>query len=80
MAAIAKTAKDGQAATKGVEGHLVTRPAMDVGALVRLVRLHHSRVRKTDMARARTDKRDNWRRLLELKESLCLTREIPARA
>jgi hypothetical protein len=36
LAAIAKTAKDGQAAPKGLEGHLVTRVAMDVGALARL--------------------------------------------
>ncbi len=36
LAAIAKTAKDGQAAPKGLDGHLVTRVAMDVGALARL--------------------------------------------
>lgn len=36
LAAIAKTAKDGQAAPKGLEGHLVTRVAMDVSTLVRL--------------------------------------------
>ena len=36
LAAIAKTAKDGQAAPKGLEGHLVTRVAMDIGALARL--------------------------------------------
>lgn len=36
LAAIAKTAKDGQAAPKGLDGHLVTRVAMDVGALTRL--------------------------------------------
>jgi hypothetical protein len=36
LTAIAKTAKDGQAAPKGLDGHLVTRVAMDVGALVRL--------------------------------------------
>ena len=36
LAAVAKTAKDSQAAPKGLEGHLVTRVAMDVGALVRL--------------------------------------------
>ncbi|UVT17013.1 MAG: hypothetical protein H8K04_05520 [Nitrospira sp.] len=36
LAAIAKTAKDGQAAPKGVEGHLVSRVAMDVAALARL--------------------------------------------
>ncbi len=35
-AAIAKMAKDGQAAPKGLDGHLVTRVAMDVGALARL--------------------------------------------
>lgn len=34
LAAIAKTAKDGQAAPKGLDGHLVTRVAMDVSALV----------------------------------------------
>jgi hypothetical protein len=36
LAAIAKTAKDGQAAPKGLDGHLVNRVAMDVGALARL--------------------------------------------
>jgi len=36
LATIAKTAKDSQAAPKGLDGHLVTRLAMDVGALVRL--------------------------------------------
>lgn len=36
LAAIAKTAKDGEAAPKGLDGHLVTRVAMDVGALARL--------------------------------------------
>ncbi len=36
LAAIAKTAKDGHAAPKGMDGHLVTRVAMDVGALARL--------------------------------------------
>lgn len=36
LAAIAKTAKDGRAAPKGLDGHLVTRVAMDVGSLARL--------------------------------------------
>jgi hypothetical protein len=36
LAAIAKTARDGQAAPKGLDGHLVTRVAMDIGALARL--------------------------------------------
>ena len=36
LGAIARTAKDGQATPKGLEGHLVTRVAMDVNALVRL--------------------------------------------
>lgn len=36
LAAIAKTAKDGQAAPKGLDGHLVTRVAMDLGALAGL--------------------------------------------
>ncbi len=36
LAAIAKTAKDGQAAPKGLDGHLVTRVAMDVSTLARL--------------------------------------------
>ena len=36
LAAIAKTAKDGQAAPKGIEGHLVTRVAMGVDVLARL--------------------------------------------
>ena len=36
LGAIAKTAKDGQAAPKGLEGHLVTRVAMGVDVLARL--------------------------------------------
>ncbi|MDZ4855682.1 MAG: hypothetical protein SGJ26_12630 [Nitrospirota bacterium] len=36
LAAIAKTAKDGQAAPKGLEGALVTRVAMSVEVLARL--------------------------------------------
>jgi hypothetical protein len=36
LVAIAKTAKDGQAAPKGLEGHLVTRVAMSVDLLARL--------------------------------------------
>lgn len=36
LAAIAKTAKDGQAGPKGLEGHLVTRVAMSVDVLARL--------------------------------------------
>jgi hypothetical protein len=36
LAAVAKIAKDGQAAPKGLDGHLVTRVAMDIGALARL--------------------------------------------
>jgi hypothetical protein len=36
LAAIAKTAKDGQVAPKGLDGRLVTRVAMDISALVRL--------------------------------------------
>ncbi len=36
LAAIAKTAKDGQAVPKGLEGHLVTRVAMGVDVLARL--------------------------------------------
>lgn len=36
LAAIAKAAKNGQAAPKGLDGHLVTRVAMDVSALARL--------------------------------------------
>ncbi|UVT19598.1 MAG: hypothetical protein H8K03_17670 [Nitrospira sp.] len=36
LAGIARTAKDGQAVPKGVEGHLITRVAMDFGALARL--------------------------------------------
>ena len=38
LAAIAKTAKDGQAAPKGLEGTLVTRVAMGVDVLARLHR------------------------------------------
>jgi hypothetical protein len=33
LAAVAKTAKDGQVAPKGLDGHLVTRVAMDGSAL-----------------------------------------------
>ena len=36
LGAIAKTAKDGQAAPKGLDGHLVTRVAMSVEVLARL--------------------------------------------
>jgi hypothetical protein len=36
LAAVAKTAKGGQAAPKGLEGHLVTRVAMGVDILARL--------------------------------------------
>jgi hypothetical protein len=36
LAVIAKTAKDGQAAPKGLDGHLVTRVAMGVDVLARL--------------------------------------------
>jgi hypothetical protein len=36
LAAVAKTAKDGQTAPKGLDGHMVSRIAMDVGALARL--------------------------------------------
>ncbi|HKT34264.1 MAG TPA: hypothetical protein VJR03_05495 [Nitrospira sp.] len=36
LGAIAKTAKDGQAAPKGIEGHLVTRVAMGVDVLARM--------------------------------------------
>ena len=36
LAVIAKTAKDGQAAPKGLEGALVTRVAMSVEVLARL--------------------------------------------
>ena len=36
LAAVAKTAKDGQSAPKGLEGHLVTRVAMGVDVLARL--------------------------------------------
>jgi hypothetical protein len=36
LAAIAKTAKDGQAAPIALDGHLITRAAMDISALARL--------------------------------------------
>ena len=36
LAAIAKTAKDGKAAPKGLDGHLVTRVAMGVDVLAHL--------------------------------------------
>lgn len=39
LAAIAKTAKDGQAAPKGLEGALITRVAMGVDVLARLHQL-----------------------------------------
>ena len=57
LAAIAKTAKDGQAAQNGLDGHLVTRVAMDVGALARLqqqiqqVLVRLSTVQKTKIQR-----------------------------
>ena len=42
LAAIVKTAKDGQAAPKGLDGHLVTRVAMPLDRLVRL----HQQIRQ----------------------------------
>ena len=42
LAAIAQTAKDGQAAPKGLDGHLVTRVAMPLDGLVRL----HQQIRQ----------------------------------
>jgi hypothetical protein len=36
LAAVAKTAKDGQAAPKGLDGHLVTRVALPLDNLVQL--------------------------------------------
>jgi hypothetical protein len=36
LAAVAETAKDGHAAPKGLDGHLVTRVAMDIRTLVLL--------------------------------------------
>ncbi len=36
LAAVAKTAKDGQAAPKGLDGHLVTRVALPVDNLAQL--------------------------------------------
>ncbi|MDH4187908.1 MAG: hypothetical protein OEV08_13020 [Nitrospira sp.] len=42
LAAIAKTAKDGQPAPKGLDGHLVTRVAMPLDSLVRL----HQQIRQ----------------------------------
>jgi hypothetical protein len=42
LAAIAKTAKDGQAAPKGLDGHLVTRVAMPLDSLVHL----HQQIRQ----------------------------------
>ena len=42
LAAIAKTAKDGQAAPKGLDGHLVSRVAMPLDGLVRL----HQQIRQ----------------------------------
>ena len=42
LAAIAKTAKDGQPAPKGLDGHFVTRVAMPLDGLVRL----HQQIRQ----------------------------------
>ena len=42
LAAIVKTAKDGHAAPKGLDGHLVTRVAMPLDSLVRL----HQQIRQ----------------------------------
>jgi len=42
LAAVAQTAKDGQAAPKGLDGHLVTRVAMPLDGLVRL----HQQIRQ----------------------------------
>jgi len=42
LAAVAKTAKDGQPAPKGLDGHLVTRVAMPLDGLVRL----HQQIRQ----------------------------------
>lgn len=36
LAAVAKTPKNGQAASRGLDGHLVTRVAVDIGTLTRL--------------------------------------------
>ncbi len=36
LASVAQTAKDGQAAPKGLDGHLVTSVAMDIASLARL--------------------------------------------
>ncbi len=56
LGAIAKTAKDGQAAPEGLDGHLVTRVAMGVDVLARLhqqmqhvlVGLHETATRKSN--------------------------------
>ena len=68
LGAIAKTAKDGQAAPKGIEGQLVTRVAMGVDVLARL----HQQIQQVLLSRRDakqpkakmqgTEKRDEERR------------------
>jgi uncharacterized protein YbaP (TraB family) len=54
LTANAKTAKDGQAAPKGLDGHIVTRVAMDISALARLQqRIQHILVGPRDARQAK---------------------------
>lgn len=52
LASIMKNAKGGQSAPKGLDGHLVTRVAMDVNALTRL----HQQIQQVLMGLRNTQK------------------------
>ena len=57
LGAIARTAKDGQSAPKGIEGQLVTRVSMGVDVLVRLhQQIQHVLIKTTSVSK--TTKRD----------------------
>lgn len=56
LAAIAKTAKDGQAAPKGLDGTLVTRAAMGVDVLARLhQQIQHVLIELRDATQSRSE-------------------------
>ena len=58
LGAIAKAAKDGQAAPKGLEGHLVTRVAMGVDVLARLhQQIQHVMVSMQDARQEKPERR-----------------------
>jgi hypothetical protein len=59
LAAVAKTAKDGQAAPKGLDGTLVTRMAMGVDVLARL----HQQIQQVlvSLREAQQKKSKTWR-------------------